>query len=254
MDDLDTPRVVAGADRQILDELARLGLTPDAPVIFQSQRNASYDEALATLRARGLAFDCGCSRRDVGKGAYPGTCRHGLALGASPRSVRVVVDNTPVKFLDRYADTQSANLATLTGAFVVKRADGLAAYHLACVIDDHDAQITHIVRGADLLPSTHAQIHLQRLLGLPTPKYLHVPVVTNAFGQKLSKQAHAAPSSVLSASTIWQFACEFLGVLRTGELVQAPVRNYKLLAKERWLKAITEPRRSNRQKKNTNET
>ena len=245
IDDVDTTRAVAGADRQILAELARLGLVPDAPVVYQSQRSAVYNTAIARLQAQGRAFDCGCSRRDVGKGPYPGTCRLGLAPGVKARSVRAVVDAAPVKFVDRIADMQSANLSTLTGAFVIKRADGLAAYHLACVVDDDDARVTHVVRGADLLPSTHAQIHLQHLLGIPTPAYLHVPVVNDQHGQKLSKQTHAAPSSSLSASSIWQFACEFLGVLRTGELVQAPVKSYKLLGQERWLDAIAGPRRSN---------
>jgi len=245
IDDVDTTRAVAGADQQILAELARLGLMPDAPVVYQSERSAIYDKAIDDLQARASAFECGCSRRDVGAGAYPGTCRFGLAPGVKARSVRAVVDAVPVKFIDRLADKQSSDLEKLTGAFVIKRADGLAAYHLACALDDHDARVTHVVRGADLLPSTHAQIHLQRLLGIPTPAYLHVPVVNDALGQKLSKQTHAAPSASLPASSIWQFACEFLGVLKTGELVQAPIKNYKLLGEARWLDAIAKPTRSN---------
>lgn len=245
IDDVDTTRAVPGADRAIIEELARLELQPDAPVVYQSTRTQAYTSAIDDLRERGLAFDCACTRRETGKGPYPGTCRLGLPPGRTARSVRAVVDHATIKFADRHADMQCANLDTLTGAFVIKRADGLAAYHLACVVDDRDAGVTHVVRGADLLPSTHAQIHLQQLLGAPTPAYLHFPVVTDASGDKLSKQSHAAPTTGLSVSAIWQFACEFLGVLRTGELVQAPVSSYKLLARERWLDAIAGPRCSN---------
>src|SRR5262249_43633183 len=148
------PRNVPGAAEHILQTLQRFGLTPDEPVIYQSERIDLYRTALEQLRAKGLAYPCSCSRREVGGGVYPGTCRNGVKEPDKPQSWRVRTDDEG-------------------GDFVVLRADGVFAYQLAVVVDDAAQGITHIVRGADLLDSTPRQLYLQRLLGLPHPEYLH---------------------------------------------------------------------------------
>ncbi|MEM7408432.1 MAG: tRNA glutamyl-Q(34) synthetase GluQRS, partial [Pseudomonadota bacterium] len=210
IDDIDTPRAVAGADRLIIGDLERLELEPDGPVYRQSDAPERYASALTALRELGWVFDCGCTRRQTGSGCYPGTCRHGLPPGALPRSVRMVVDPpAEVRFKDRFCGAQTLDLAVRTGAFVVRRADGLYAYHLATVVDDGLQGVTDVVRGADLLTVSGQQIWLQRALGLPILRYAHVPVVTNASGQKLSKQTHAAPLSELPATEVWRFCLQF---------------------------------------------
>ncbi|MCY1359611.1 Glutamyl-Q tRNA(Asp) synthetase [compost metagenome] len=198
------PRCVRGADEDILQTLARLGMAPDEPPVWQSRREAHYAEALRHLDAAGQLYPCGCSRKEIADSlvhvrerhqtlGYPGTCRHGLN-GKLPRAWRVRVPDGPsatICFHDRWQGRQCQDLETELGDFVLRRADGLWAYQLAVVVDDGLQGITHIVRGADLLDSTPRQIHLQHLLGLPTPSYLHVPVVVNEIGEKLSKQSGA---------------------------------------------------------------
>lgn len=204
IEDIDYPRCVRDADTGILRTLAALGLHPDEPPLWQSRREHCYASALQRLEAAGQVYPCGCSRKEIADSlvhvrerhqtlAYPGTCRHGLN-GKLPRAWRVRVpdgDTATICFDDRWQGRQCQNLATELGDFVLRRADGLWAYQLAVVVDDALQGITHIVRGADLLDSTPRQIHLQRLLGLPEPAYLHVPVVVNAVGEKLSKQSGA---------------------------------------------------------------
>jgi len=204
IEDIDYPRCVRGADDSILRTLAALGMHPDEPPLWQSRREPHYATALQGLEAAGQVYPCGCSRKEIADSlvhvrerhqtlAYPGTCRHGLN-GKLPRAWRVRVpdgDGATVCFDDRWQGRQCQNLATELGDFVLRRADGLWAYQLAVVVDDALQGITHIVRGADLLDSTPRQIHLQHLLGLPTPSYLHVPVVVNTVGEKLSKQSGA---------------------------------------------------------------
>ncbi|WP_434033519.1 tRNA glutamyl-Q(34) synthetase GluQRS [Cupriavidus sp. a3] len=204
IEDIDMPRCVRGADQDILQTLARLGMTPDEPPVWQSRREAHYAEALRRLDAAGQLYPCGCSRKEIADSlvhvrerhqtlGYPGICRHGLN-GKLPRAWRVRVPDGPaatICFDDRWQGRQCQDLETELGDFVLRRADGLWAYQLAVVVDDGLQGITHIVRGADLLDSTPRQIHLQHLLDLPTPSYLHVPVVVNEIGEKLSKQSGA---------------------------------------------------------------
>lgn len=204
IEDIDHPRCVPGADADILHTLDVLGLHADEPPVWQSQREALYTDALHRLEAAGQLYPCGCSRKEIADSlthvrerhqtlGYPGTCRNGLH-GKLPRAWRVRVPDgaaATICFNDRWQGRQCQNLATELGDFVLRRADGLWAYQLAVVVDDAAQGITHVVRGADLLDSTPRQIHLQHLLGLPTPVYLHVPVVTNAVGEKLSKQSGA---------------------------------------------------------------
>jgi glutamyl-Q tRNA(Asp) synthetase len=202
IEDIDEGRSVPGAAEEILELLQRLGMTSDREVVWQSRRKHLYEAAYDRLA--GHVYPCGCNRREIadsrlgfapdGAAIYPGTCRHGLAPGRSPRSLRLRVPDAGadvITFHDRMAGTVTQRLASESGDFVLKRADGYWAYQLAVVVDDAEQGVTDVVRGADLLDSTPRQIFLQRLLGVPTPRYLHVPVVRNAAGEKLSKQTGA---------------------------------------------------------------
>ncbi|MDP1655639.1 MAG: tRNA glutamyl-Q(34) synthetase GluQRS [Hylemonella sp.] len=233
IEDVDLPRCVPSADRLILQQLADCGLRPDAPPLYQSQRSALYQQALDDLVARGLAYPCACTRRDIelelerlgrpktrhGELVYPGTCRpeQGGLQGKTARAWRLRTDipadseqnqplalapiapkainsgahqsaRQPLGWFDRRLGAHAQDVATDVGDFVLKRADGLFAYQLAVVVDDGAQGITHIVRGEDLADNTARQILLQRALGLPTPAYLHTPLVLGPNGEKLSKQ------------------------------------------------------------------
>ena len=202
IEDVDEGRSVAGAAQGALDLLQRLGMQWDGEVVWQSRRGALYQAAAERLGD--LVYPCGCNRREIadsrlgtapdGSAIYPGTCRHGLAEGKSTRSLRLRVPDAGldrIAFVDRFAGPLEQQLSSEAGDFVLKRADGFWAYQLAVVVDDAEQGVTDIVRGADLIDSTARQIYLQRVLGVPTPRYLHVPVVRNALGEKLSKQTGA---------------------------------------------------------------
>lgn len=214
MEDLDAPRVVPGAADAILRQLENFGLAWDGTVLHQSARLEWYQAALASLGAH--CYACACTRRELedsalaidGSRIYPGTCRNGLPPGKSARAVRLRTDGDPIRFNDRVQGGIAQSVANEVGDFVLLRADGRFAYQLAVVVDDAAQGVTHVVRGADLLDSTARQIFLQRLLGVPTPAYLHVPVATNAAGEKLSKQTFAADA----AATDLPRALRFLGM------------------------------------------
>ncbi len=201
MEDLDTPRCVPGSADEILHTLAAFGLHSDEPVLYQSRRTAAYDEALHQLQTNEKVYPCCCTRKEIADSAlngiegpvYPGTCRAGVPANRERRAWRVRANSISVKFEDALQGQIAQNLEAEIGDFVVKRADGLFAYQLAVVVDDAFQNITHIVRGADLLASTPRQIYLQRLLGLPAPHYMHLPIAVNTTGEKLSKQTLAAP-------------------------------------------------------------
>jgi glutamyl-Q tRNA(Asp) synthetase len=219
MEDLDPPREVPGAADAILRTLERFGLTWDGPVLYQSTRHDAYREALERLRTQGLAYDCGCTRREVAEAGaagldgpvYPGTCRDGLAPGRTPRAVRLRTGSGEIRFTDRLQGEIRQDVARAVGDFVILRADGHFAYQLAVVVDDALQDITHVVRGADLLDSTPRQILLQGLLGLPTPEYLHHPLVLTPEGEKLSKQTHAPPVDDGNPVPALMAALAFLG-------------------------------------------
>ena len=199
IEDLDAPRTQPGAVDDIVRTLERFGLTWDGPVIYQSLRGARYEAALQRLQGR--TYWCGCTRREIADSAlglaadgaqiYPGTCRDGLPAGKPPRALRVRTQRQAISFEDRVQGAQQQSVEELVGDFVLYRADGQFAYQLAVVVDDAEQGVTDVVRGADLVDSTARQIHLQRLLGYPEPRYLHIPVAVNAFGEKLSKQSGA---------------------------------------------------------------
>jgi len=211
MEDLDTPRVVAGAAEEIVSALERYGLTSDAAVVSQSARIDLYEHALDTLRRKGLVYDCGCSRAELARAAsapagaeaiYPGTCRNGLPAGRTPRAIRFRAPDDVVAFDDAVFGRVEEQVASCTGDFVVKRADGPFAYQLAVVVDDADQGVTQVVRGADLLASTARQIALQRALDLPAPRYAHLPLVVTGSGAKIGKRDGALPLPTLDAQRV----------------------------------------------------
>jgi glutamyl-Q tRNA(Asp) synthetase len=223
IEDVDEARTVPGAAEAILHCLAGFGMQWDGEVVWQSRRSALYQASFARLD--GHAYPCSCTRREIadsrigiasdGAAIYPGTCRAGLAPGKAARALRLRVPDDAsahIRFDDRWFGPVTQDLAAEVGDFVLKRADGYWAYQLAVVVDDADQQVTHVVRGADLLDSTPRQIYLQHLLGLPTPHYLHVPVVTNANGEKLSKQTGALTLDPSQPFNELVAAAEFLGL------------------------------------------
>ena len=204
IEDIDETRTIAGAADDIIHTLSALGMQSDEPIIWQSQRKSRYEAAFLELENK--VYPCACSRKEIadsrvslssdGAAIYPGTCRTGLAEGRIARAWRLRVPNAgdtldEIEFNDRWQGPVRESLSASVGDFVLRRADGFWAYQLAVVIDDADQAITHVVRGADLLESTSRQIYLQRLLNKKTPHYLHVPVITNDRGEKLSKQTGA---------------------------------------------------------------
>jgi glutamyl-Q tRNA(Asp) synthetase len=222
IEDIDIARTVPGAADAILETLAALGMQWDGEVAVQSRRTTLYADALHRLKAH--VYPCGCSRREIadsrlgvsadGAPVYPGICRNGLA-GKAPRAIRLRVPNAhdsdaTIRFNDRWLGMVEQHLPSETGDFVLRRADGFWAYQLAVVVDDAAQGITDVVRGADLLGSTARQIYLQRVLGLPTPRYLHVPVVNNMAGEKLSKQTGAQPIEPSNALVELSRAARFL--------------------------------------------
>lgn len=247
IEDVDTPRCVAGAAEQILAQLATCGLHADEPPLWQSQRGTLYQQALDDLMTRQLAYPCACSRKDIEAAhaaaghvrqrhtelPYPGTCRAGLQ-GKPARAWRFattkymekmalapvhkaqeamfsIASNT-LTWHDRRLGRQQQDVVHSVGDFVLRRADGLWAYQLAVVLDDGAQGITHVVRGEDLADNTPRQILLQQALGLPTPRYLHTPLVRGADGEKLSKQHGAAPLDLDAPLQALEAAASVLGL------------------------------------------
>ncbi|HFC8887196.1 TPA: tRNA glutamyl-Q(34) synthetase GluQRS [Neisseria meningitidis] len=202
MEDLDPPREMPGAASHILHTLEAFGFEWDGEVAYQSRRYALYEETLCRLKTAGLVYPCHCSRKDWQAGArrgadgfvYNGRCRHPgqrpAPQGKQP-AWRIRVPDRIIGFSDGIVGGYAQNLARDIGDFVLLRADGYWAYQLAVVADDAEQGVTHIVRGQDLLVSTPRQIYLQQCLGVPTPQYAHLPLLTNAQGQKWSKQTLA---------------------------------------------------------------
>ncbi len=242
IEDVDAPRTVPGAAEGILATLARFGFEWDGVPVWQCGRDEAYAAALERLAAAGHVFPCACTRREIADSAlardgahiYPGTCRDGLPPGRDARAWRVRVAGSVVSFDDAVQGPQHEDLAVEVGDFVVRRADGLFAYQLAVVVDDAEAGVSHVVRGADLLDSTGRQIHLQRLLGAPVPRYAHVPVVINAAGEKLSKQTLAAAVDTVPPEAALLAALAFLGQNPPDELAGAPLAELWRWAIANW--------------------
>jgi glutamyl-Q tRNA(Asp) synthetase len=242
MEDLDRPRCDPGAAATILRQLEAYGLTWDGAVIYQSQRDAAYAAALDALRAQGAVFACTCSRSQLaqaprnaeGETVYPGTCRLHAVPRMEKHAWRVRVENVSAHFDDHIHGALRQELAVEVGDFVVKRADGLFAYQLAVVVDDAFQGVTHVVRGADLLWNTPRQIYLQGLLGLPTPSYAHVPLVTNAAGQKLSKQTLAPALPERGRRMVLAQALAALGHPLPADLIGASPAELLAWASAHW--------------------
>jgi glutamyl-Q tRNA(Asp) synthetase len=222
IEDIDTARVVPGSAEEILATLQRYGLQWDGDVVWQSQRTALYERALATLRERGLVYDCACSRAELQRAAsaplgrepvYPGTCRDRLPPGRAARAIRFRAPDEVIAFDDLLRGRVEENVARETGDFVVRRADGLFAYQLAVVVDDEEQGVTQVVRGGDLLSSTARQIALQRALGYRTPEYAHLPLVLNADGTKLGKRDAALPLPSLDDARVAETLAEAKKIL-----------------------------------------
>lgn len=243
MEDVDRTRTVPGAADAILTTLEAFGFAWDEEVIWQSERDEAYREALALLERSHAVYPCGCTRREIaemgevaedGSARYPGTCRNGLPPGKQARAWRIRVDDAPIRFEDGCQGALEYRLATDVGDFVLLRADGLIAYQLAVVVDDAFQRVTDIVRGADLLSSTPRQIQVQRALALPTPRYFHVPVAEVAPGSKLSKQTLApALDADRAGMTLWN-ALQFLGQEVPFELRGAAVEEIWHWAFSEW--------------------
>jgi glutamyl-Q tRNA(Asp) synthetase len=219
MEDLDRQREVKGAADNILRTLEAFGFAWDGDIIYQSQRRAAYEETLQRLQGQELAYACACSRKQIAEATstgiegpiYPGTCRSGVEPNQPARSIRLLTQNQVVAFNDRVQGAVRQNLEREIGDFVIRRADGYHAYQLAVVVDDAWQEITHIVRGADLLSSTPRQCYLQTLLQLPQPDYAHLPLAVDATGRKLSKQYQDAPVDPKQPLDALLQAFEFLG-------------------------------------------
>lgn len=247
IEDVDAPRCSADAARTILQQLSAVGLHADGPVLWQSQRSAAYQNVLDALASESLAYPCACSRADIAAAheaagrtstrhhplPYPGTCRSGLR-GRPARAWRFACEkywskwpprqypqaqaaifpiaNEQLHWYDRRLGSQTQNVAEAAGDFVLKRADGMWAYQLAVVVDDAAQGVTHIVRGEDLADNTARQMLLQAALNVPTPRYLHTPLVLGADGEKLSKQHGAPPMDTTKPLPALQEAAKVLAL------------------------------------------
>lgn len=254
IDDLDPPRVMPGAVDSILRCLEALGFEWDGTVAYQSNRRDAYHAAFHRLQRLGVVFPCTCTRKEIADSAisrnieslvYPGTCRKSLPPGHSARAWRLNVQGMLVDFDDGLLGPQHRELERAVGDFILYRADGVYAFHLASAVDDGEHGITDVVRGADLLESSACQVQLLGLLALPIPHYVHLPVAVNGRGEKLSKQTRATPidptrplvalAAVLhflnqgipddiceaTAPEFWQYAIEHWDLRRVGHRLRA---------------------------------
>lgn len=232
IEDIDEARTIAGSAEQMINTLAAFGMQSDGEIVWQSRRKNFYQASFERLVQH--VYPCCCSRKEIadsqaglaadGAAIYPGTCRDGLIQGRNPRVWRLCVHEAPIiEFEDRLQGRISEQLATAAGDFVLKRTDGFWAYQLAVVVDDALQGVTDVVRGADLLGSTARQIYLQQRLNSPTPRYMHVPVVRNTAGEKLSKQTGAKPLGMTRPLQELRVAANNLGLelLPAAESLQA---------------------------------
>jgi glutamyl-Q tRNA(Asp) synthetase len=231
MEDLDTPRVVPGAADAILDTLAAFGLVSDEPVMYQSTRHAAYADALRQIEAAGLAYRCRCSRSES-PGVYNGHCRE-LGIQAEGTAWRFRLAPGRIPFTDDLQGDCSATGAAL-GDPVIFRRDQLAAYQLAVVVDDAAQGITHVVRGADLLESTCWQIAIAKALGLPVPRYSHLPLVTEPDGAKLAKSRRSLPLDPRNAPALIVEALSLLQQQPSEGLTTDSVSDILGWAAENW--------------------
>lgn len=237
IEDLDPPREAPGASDSIITTLADFGFEWDGEILFQSRRHALYESVIDQLQTQDRVYYCSCSRKQINEIAkpglngpiYPQSC---YGKKQKKGALRFHTDKQTIVFKDSVQGMIKQNIATESGDFVIKRSDGLYNYQLAVVIDDFEQQITEVVRGSDLLSLTPSQIYLQQALNYTTPDYIHMPVITNTKGQKLSKQTNAPAVTPIAASESLWFCLNFLG--------QQPPDELKKVSKEelwRWAMA-----------------
>lgn len=241
IEDIDPPREMPGATGMILEALDAFDLSWDRDVFYQSRHLEDYQRVAAELLAEGHAYRCSCSRRDIrGAGSagplgyrYPGYCRtrkhHERAT-----AIRVRSDRSAGSFDDGLQGPNQYDIHASVGDYVIFRSDGLPAYHLAVVLDDAKQGITHVVRGMDLLHTTGLHIHLQQTLGLPTPQYLHLPIIVNAAGQKLSKRTGARPIEPKDTAARAHEVLMYLGLKPPRSMHGARPRELWAWACEHW--------------------
>lgn len=243
IEDLDPPRDIPGAGESFIEDLKRFGMESDEPVLWQHDRYPAYEEALRRLAEKGLIYGCACSRKEIfaedlrlglPQGVYPGTCRNGTH-GKSVRAIRFRVPAGIFSFHDRRLGNFSQDVEHEVGDFILKRADGLWAYQLAVVTDDIVSGVTDIIRGADLVDNTPRQILLTQALGGTPPRYMHIPLVLNNDGEKLSKQAGASPVDVSRPLEVLEAAGRHLGLPAIGaDNPEGYLRAALPLWAERW--------------------
>ncbi|NOX43092.1 MAG: tRNA glutamyl-Q(34) synthetase GluQRS [Gammaproteobacteria bacterium] len=251
IDDIDPPRITEGATDSILRCLEKYGLFWDEPVFYQSTRDAAYQAALNSLNELNLLYPCACSRKDIAEtnarnymginagtenpSRYPGTCRNGIPQGKQATALRIKTHNSVIEFDDLFFGKSIQNVETEVGDFLVKRVGGYFAYHLAVAVDDAYQGITEIIRGCDLLDSTHRQIYLQKLLKLNTPVYGHLPLVFDEKGYKMSKQNYNE-IDVLNCEVVPTLykALQFLGQQPPKEILDADQTSVWDWAIEHW--------------------
>lgn len=237
IEDLDPPREQAGATDSILRSLEAHGLLHDGDICFQSQRHERYLEVLEQLLKLDAIFPCQCSRQKlaVNKGIHNGRCHSGKVELPSPGwAWRAAIQAINLQFEDGLKGSQEQALAEEVGDFVLLRKDGLFAYQLAVVVDDIDFNISHIVRGEDLLDSTARQIYLYKLLNRDSIKYFHLPLIMNSQGQKLSKQNHAPAIQSKQASENIYYCLQLLGQKPKAELKGAPCEELLQWGIDHW--------------------
>ncbi len=246
IEDLDPPRVLAGAADSILRTLEAFGFEWDGAVLYQGRRGEAYADAVQRLIRAGLVYACTCSRKQLAENArrgvdgpvYPGTCR-GRAIESASAAQRLRVPETRIVFADALQGRIACDPARECGDFVLRRADGVYSYQLAVVVDDAEQGISHVVRGADLLTSTPRQIVVQTCLDLPTPAYLHLPLALDEHGDKLSKQTLATPIEPRAPLPALFAALEFLGVAADRSVGNRA--EFWVMAREAWPKVCLRP-------------
>jgi len=238
IDDLDPPREIPGSADSILATLERFGLHWDGDVVWQSKRHDAYRAALDSLRQKGLSYYCTCTRQRIAQlgGTYDGHCRD-AALGADNAAIRLHQTRPVYAFDDDFQGRLHATPALAEEDFIVRRRDGLFAYNLAVVVDDHYQGVNHIVRGADLIEPTVRQISLYQHLGYPQPGYLHLPLAVNAQGDKLSKQNHAPALPEGDPRPVLLKALQFLGQTLPENWQDMPLDLLLCWATEHWAPA-----------------
>jgi glutamyl-Q tRNA(Asp) synthetase len=242
IDDIDPPREQKGAKNNILTTLEDFGFEWDSDVLYQNSKLNRYQEAVNDLLKQQRAYPCSCSKKSLikqtgqteGEIVYPGFCRNKKLEESPQHSIRLRCDNELIYFDDAIQGKQAINLENIKGDFVIQRRDRHFSYQLASGIDDAEQGITEVVRGADLLNCTPCQLHVQRMLNLPSPQYCHLPIALNEAGQKLSKQSHAKPITSKNSVLLLYEALKFLGQKPPIDIMKGSQQELWLWAKAHW--------------------